>query len=189
MYCVLSCFCRVQLCGTPWTAACQAPLSMGFSMQEYWSGLLCPPPGDLPDPGIELKSLMSAALTGGFLTTTTTWEAQCSTIPCLIRDVCYRLTEKWIFVVHPILNWAIVNLQCCIVSSIRQNDSVILSCKFSYTIHIYVCVCVYIYIHTHYFLLISLVKWRIIEGKCLLREMFAWCSVASQGVYGSISRL
>ena len=49
---------------------------------------------DLPDPGIEPKSLMSAALTGGFLTTTTTWEAQRSTIPCLIKDVCYRLTEK-----------------------------------------------------------------------------------------------
>ena len=39
----------------------QAPLSMGFSRQEYWSGLLCPPPGDLPDPGIELEFLMSPA--------------------------------------------------------------------------------------------------------------------------------
>ena len=38
---------------TPWTVAVQAPLSMGFSKQEYWSGLPCPPPGDLPDPGIE----------------------------------------------------------------------------------------------------------------------------------------
>ena len=45
-----------QLCPTlcePWTVACQAPLSMGFSRQEYWSGLPFPPPGDLPDPGIE----------------------------------------------------------------------------------------------------------------------------------------
>ena len=41
---------------TPWTAARQAPLSMGFSRQEYWSGLPCPPPGDLPDPGIEPRS-------------------------------------------------------------------------------------------------------------------------------------
>ena len=47
---------RVQLCITPWTAACQAPLPMGFSRQEYWSGLLCPLPGDFPDPGIEPKS-------------------------------------------------------------------------------------------------------------------------------------
>ena len=41
---------------TPQTIACQAPLSMEFSRQEYWSGLLCPPPGNLPDPGIELGS-------------------------------------------------------------------------------------------------------------------------------------
>ena len=51
--CVLSRFSRVQLCVTPWTAARQAPLYIGFSRQEYWSGLLCPPPGDFPDPGIE----------------------------------------------------------------------------------------------------------------------------------------
>ena len=42
---------------TPWTVARQAPLSMGFSRQEYWSGLPCPHPGDLPDPGIEPRSL------------------------------------------------------------------------------------------------------------------------------------
>ena len=62
----LSC---VQLSATPWTAACQAPLSTGFSRQEYWSGLLFPPPGDLPDPGIESASLASPALAGGFFTT------------------------------------------------------------------------------------------------------------------------
>ena len=44
---------RVRLFVTLWIVAHQAPLSMGFSRQEYWSGLLCPPPGDLPDPGIE----------------------------------------------------------------------------------------------------------------------------------------
>ena len=62
--CVLSYFSRVWLFVTP--VACQAPLSMGFSRQEYWSGLPCPPPGDLPDPGIEPMSLMSPALAGGF---------------------------------------------------------------------------------------------------------------------------
>ena len=56
---MLSPFIHVQLYETPWTAACQSPLSMGFSSQEYWSGLPCPPPGDLPDPGIELVSLTS----------------------------------------------------------------------------------------------------------------------------------
>ena len=46
----------VQLFATPWTVACQAPVSMGCSRQEYWSGLPCPPPGDLTNPGIELRS-------------------------------------------------------------------------------------------------------------------------------------
>ena len=41
---------------TPWTVAQQAPLSIGFSRQEYWGELSCPPPGDLPDPGTEPKS-------------------------------------------------------------------------------------------------------------------------------------
>ena len=61
----LSC---VHLFGTPWTVARQAPLSMGFSRQEYWRGLPCPPPGDLCNPGIEPMSLMSPALQAGSLT-------------------------------------------------------------------------------------------------------------------------
>ena len=72
---MLSRFSCVQLFVTLWTVACQAPLSMVFSRQEHWSGLPCPPPGDLPDPGIEPVSLMSPALTGGLCTTGTTWEA------------------------------------------------------------------------------------------------------------------
>ena len=62
--CALSHFSRVQLFVTPWTVACRAPLSMGFSGQENWSGLPCPPPGDLPDPGIKP---MSPALQVDFL--------------------------------------------------------------------------------------------------------------------------
>ena len=50
----------------PWTAACQVPLSMGLSRQEYWSGLPCPPPGDLSDPGIKPTSLLTPALTCRF---------------------------------------------------------------------------------------------------------------------------
>ena len=53
--CVLSCFSRVRLFETPWTVALQAPLSMGLSRQEYWSGLPLPHPGDLPDPGIKTR--------------------------------------------------------------------------------------------------------------------------------------
>ena len=57
---------HVQLFATPWTVAHQAPLSMEFSRQEYWSGLPFPSPRDLPNPGIEP---MSPALAGGFFTT------------------------------------------------------------------------------------------------------------------------
>ena len=55
----------------------QAPLSMGFSRQEYWNGLPRPLPGDLPNPGIEPESLMPPVLAGGFFTTGATWEALC----------------------------------------------------------------------------------------------------------------
>ena len=75
MMCVLSNFSHVRLCVTRWTVAHQAPLSMGFPRQEYWNGLLCPPLGDLPDPGIEPMSLASSALAGGLFITSTTWEA------------------------------------------------------------------------------------------------------------------
>ena len=74
--CVLSRFSPVRLFATLWTAARQAPLSMGFSRQEHWSGLSCPPPEGLPDPGIKPTSLRSPALAGGFFTTSATWEAQ-----------------------------------------------------------------------------------------------------------------
>ena len=60
---------------TPWTVACQTPLSMGFSRQECWSGLLFPPPADLLNLGIEPASLMSPALAGGVFTASATWEA------------------------------------------------------------------------------------------------------------------
>ena len=59
----------VQLFVTPWTAARQAPLSMEFSKQEYWSGLPFPSPGNLPNPGAEPVSLASAVLAGRFFTT------------------------------------------------------------------------------------------------------------------------
>ena len=64
--CLLSCFSRVRLFATLQIVACQAPLFMAFSRQEYWSGLSCPPPGDLLDPGIEPVSLKSPAFAGIF---------------------------------------------------------------------------------------------------------------------------
>ena len=72
--CMLSHFSCVRLCVTLWTVACQAPLSMEFSRQEYWSGLPYPSSGDLPNPGTEPASLTSPALAGGFFTTSATWE-------------------------------------------------------------------------------------------------------------------
>ena len=73
--CVLSSFSHVQVFATLWITACQAPLPMGFSRQEYWSGSPCPPPRDLPNPGIKPESLLSPALAGGFFATGATWEA------------------------------------------------------------------------------------------------------------------
>ena len=73
---VLSLLRRDELCVTTWTVAHRAPLSMGFSRQEYWSGLWCLPPEDLPYPGIEPTSLISPTLASGFLTTRATWKTQ-----------------------------------------------------------------------------------------------------------------
>ena len=72
--CMLSRFSCVWLLATLWTIAHQVPLSVGFSGQEYWSGLPWPPPGDLPNPGIEPGSVASPTLAGRFFTTSGTWE-------------------------------------------------------------------------------------------------------------------
>ena len=73
--CVLNCFSCVQLFGTLWTVAHQTPLSMGFSRQECQNGLPYPPPGNLPDPGIDLVCLYISELAGGIFTTSTSWKA------------------------------------------------------------------------------------------------------------------
>ena len=86
---MLSHFSHVQLFVTPWTVAHQAPLSMGISSQEYWSGLPCLPPGNLPDAGPEPASLMSPALAVRFFTTGTIWEAQFLCRP--------QHNQSWIF--------------------------------------------------------------------------------------------
>ena len=71
---VLSCFSDVQLCAVLETVAHQVPLSTEFSRKEHSSGSACPPPRDLPDPGIKPVSLMSPTAAGEFLTTSATWE-------------------------------------------------------------------------------------------------------------------
>ena len=72
-----SMLCCVRLFTTPWTVACQAPLPMGFSRQEYWNGLPFPTPEDILDPGIELESL---ALVGRFFTGVA-WDVFVITLP------------------------------------------------------------------------------------------------------------
>ena len=84
--CVPACLRASVVChsATLWTVALQAPLSTGFSRQEYWSGLPCPPPGDLPDSGIEPAVLTSCALAGRLFTTSATWKS----ITCIIMHIC-----------------------------------------------------------------------------------------------------
>ena len=102
MCCVLSRFSCVQLYVILWTLALQAPLSMGYCRQEYWSGLSCPPPGDLPDPGIEPSSLTSPALAGRFLTTSDTFAV-----------VVQPLSPAWLFVTP----WTALQASPCLTIS------------------------------------------------------------------------
>ena len=108
-------FSYVQLFGTLWTAACQAPLSMGFSRQEDWSGLSCPPPGDLPNPGIEPASLMSSALAGGFFTAaaaagkllqscpTLCDPMDCSLPGCSVHGICQARVLDWVAIAFSVV--------------------------------------------------------------------------------------
>ena len=67
---MLACTCLViSDSATTWMVACQAPLSVGFSRQDHWNGLPCPPPGDSPDPAIEPESCLFPTMEGGFFTT------------------------------------------------------------------------------------------------------------------------
>jgi len=116
----------VQLCATPWSVAHQAPLSMGFSRQEHWSGLPWPHPGDLPEPGIQLTSPVSPALAGGFFTTSSTLLHDieycplcysvgpcCSSILCIIVCVCVNLK----YPIYPPLHYSWASLVAQLVKN------------------------------------------------------------------------
>ena len=77
LLCVSLCLVVSDSSAIPWTVARQVPLSMGFSRQEYWSGLPCPPAGDLPDPGPRDRTRVSrhSCIAGRLFTTSSTWEA------------------------------------------------------------------------------------------------------------------
>ena len=114
------------------TVACQASLSMGFSRQEYWSGLPFPPPGDLPDSGIELVSPVSPALAGRFSTTepphpsskpaTQHLHPQC----LLVLSVCLSLTYTHVY--------ELINILSIIILLIMYNYYIL--CKFCFLIKV-----------------------------------------------------
>ena len=83
---MLSHFSCVRLSAALWTVTHQAPLSMEFSRQEYWSGLPFPTPGDLPNPGIEPTSHVSPALAGGFFTTVPPERGNTESFPAKFRN-------------------------------------------------------------------------------------------------------
>ena len=85
---------HVWLFATPWTVACQAPPSLGFSRQEYQSALSCPPPGDLPNPGIKPRSLAPLALAGDSLPLVPPGKPQLSLRPSQIMAV-FLPTTPW----------------------------------------------------------------------------------------------
>ena len=87
----------------PW-----APLSTGFSRQDYWIGLCCPPPGDLPHPGIEPASLRSPASSGGFFTAGATWEA----LPAGHAPVSYQLVSHRVQLMGALVGVGAALLSC-----------------------------------------------------------------------------
>ena len=86
----------LQSCLTPQTAARQAPLSMGFFRQKYWSVLPFPSPGDLPNSRIKPASLLSTSMAGGFFTASATWEArEYGSGGGLVAKSCLTLATSW----------------------------------------------------------------------------------------------
>ena len=93
--CVLSRFSHIRLCD-PWTVARQAPLSMEFSRQEYWSGLICPPPADLPSLGIKPISPVFPVLQAGSLPTEPPGKPRCYYKTCWSLSHVRRFAIPWI---------------------------------------------------------------------------------------------
>ena len=151
MWWVLSCFSCVQLFSTPWAVAHQPPLSMGFSRQEYWSGLPCPPSGESSQPRDQTHASMSPALAGGFFTTSTTWEAWVVTWDYYINltgNYCTMHIESpyctiyinTIYIIHHIHQFSLVNY-----ASIKLKNNIFLPKSFFFNI-------IQILVHIHCFL-------------------------------------
>ena len=128
--CVHVCVC--VCCATPWIVVYWALLSMGFSRQEYWSGLPYPPPKDLPDPGIKPVSFASPALAGGFFTTSATWEAHIAITFLLIVNILALLLSRPLPTFHTILiaiascNLRVFNVFLCFMQLILNKGILLL---------------------------------------------------------------
>ena len=144
--CMLSHFSCVQLCATLWIVAHQAPLSMGFSRQEYWSGLPCPPPADLPDPGVKPMSPVSPALQADSL------PLSHQRGPCVYRFI-YIHIFLYINIYFILL---IIFIYTHTHTHARTSLVVTWSLSHSY-IHTYICVNIYIYIYMGY----TYIQWNI----------------------------
>ena len=103
--CVLRCS-VVSDSASPWTIAQQAPLSLGFCQQEYWSGVPLPPPGDLPNPGIQPVSPTYPALAGRFFTTSATWEAQPESYLWNLASQDFNILSEWPWTCFQRLQWS-----------------------------------------------------------------------------------
>ena len=127
--------------GSLWPMDCSppAPLSMEFSRLEYWSRLPFPPPGDLPDPGIEPASLMFPALAGGLLTTSTTWKAPPNCLLCsfsllrvtdLLKKGGRSCTYSSQYSKASSLSLSLFFFSCCRARALECKGSVVAVCEF-----------------------------------------------------------
>ena len=127
-----------------WTVTHKASLSIGFSKQEYWSGLPCPPLGNIPDSGIKPSSLMSPALAGRFFTTSTTWKA-------LNSKTYYNFLLLYIYI-SPIYIYLSIYIYLLYIYIYISYIYIYIS--YIYILSpIYIYIYIYIYTHTKFFLL------------------------------------
>ena len=136
--CMLSCFSHVWLFATLWTIAWQAPLPMAFSRQEHWSGLPCPPPGDLPDPGIEPRS--PALQVDSLLLSH--WGSPC-VHPCCCKWHYFILVYGNVCMYIYIHTYIHIHTYMCMYICIYTYIN-----KYTY-INVYTYTYIYIHIHTH----------------------------------------
>ena len=119
--CLLNCFSLVCLFATLWTKTHRDLLSMRFSRQEYWSGLLYPPPGDLPKPEVQSASFTTPELAGKFLITRAAWEVPVCVCVCVCVCVYIYIYISSFFIFHELLlactSFLIPTLRCRIHTS------------------------------------------------------------------------